>query len=80
MNLEDFRKGLESDARTENEALHKEIDKQKAEKSNEMQRLEHDLRCMFNRCYVLTMGYMCDHCQFVSKFKCDHKKGDKEDE
>lgn len=80
MNLEDFRKELESDARIENEELKKQLDKLRIEKSNKMQRLEHDLRCMCNRCYVFTHGCMCDHCHLLSNFKCDYQKGVKPDE
>lgn len=75
MNLEEYRKALESDARTENEELKKQINQMRNEKSSEMQKLECDLRCMCNRCFVFTRGYMCDHCRMISNFKCEYQKG-----
>lgn len=71
MNMEEFRKGLESEARKENEILKKRISKLEVEQSEEVQRLHHDIRCLSNRCFALTRGTMCAFCRMMSKFKCE---------
>jgi hypothetical protein len=71
MNMEEFRKGLESDARKENEELKKRIKKLEEEKSEEVVRLHHDMRALSNRCYALTGGTMCVFCRMISKFNCE---------
>jgi DNA anti-recombination protein RmuC len=79
MNMEEFRKGLESEARTENEKLKKQIKKLETEQSEEVQRLHHDLRALSNRCFALTRGTMCAFCRMMSKFECECSLGrDKE--
>jgi hypothetical protein len=79
MNLEEFRKGLESDARQENEVLKKRINQLEAEQSAEIQRLHCDMRAVTNRCYALTRGTMCMFCRLQSKFECESslRKGGK---
>ena len=72
MSLEELRKGLESDAKTENEQLKKRIAELEKE-HNKSVLLEDDLRAMCNRCYVCSRGMMCLHCQLKSNFKCDYK-------
>jgi hypothetical protein len=71
MNMDDFRKGLESEARIENEALKKRIKKLEEEQSTEIQRLHCDMRAVTNRCYALTRGTMCMFCRLQSKFECE---------
>lgn len=71
MNLDEFRKGLESEAREENEVLKKRIKKLESEQSEEVQRLHNDLRALSNRCFALTRGTMCVFCRMMSKFECE---------
>lgn len=82
MNMEDFRKGLESDAKKENEVLKQRIKQLETEQSAEIQRLHCDMRAVTNRCYALTKGTMCMFCRMVSKFECESslRKGDNKDE
>jgi len=72
MDMEQFRKDLESDAKKENGVLKKQNEKLKAEQTNETLKLRHDLKCMANRCYIFTGGCMCGHCRMTSNFKCDY--------
>ena len=78
MNLEEFRKSLESDATIENKKLKVEIEKLKkqlqretSEHSQEKKALLDDCKALSNRCFVLTRGTMCVFCQ-VSGFRCEH--------
>ena len=71
MNLEDFRKGLESDARKENEILKKRIKKLEDEQNVEILRLHSDIRALSNRCYAMTRGTMCMFCRLDGKIKCE---------
>ena len=75
MNMEDFRRELESEARKENEILKKRIKKLETEQSEEAQRLHHDIRCLSNRCFALTRGTMCAFCKMMSKFECERSIG-----
>lgn len=78
MNLEEFRKSLESDATIENkklkveiENLKKQLQRETSEHSQEKNALLDDCRALSNRCFVLTRGAMCAFCQ-LSGFKCEH--------
>lgn len=76
MNLEEFRKALESDATVENEKLKTEVENlkkqlqcERSKHSQEKTALLDDCRALSNRCFVLTRGAMCAFCQ-LSGFKC----------
>lgn len=69
MTMEEFRAGLASEAREENatlkqdlDKLHKEFSKYKKEKKEEIELLQKHVKALQNRCYVLTSGAMCAHC------------------
>lgn len=70
MNMEEFRKGLESEAREENERLKKKIAILEKEKAA----MVHDMECLSNRCFALTGGTMCDFCTLDNKFQCYRQK------
>lgn len=67
MNLEEFRKSLESDATIENKKLKVEIENLTQEKNA----LLDDCKALSNRCFVLTRGTMCVFCQ-LRGFRCEH--------
>ena len=78
MNLDEFRKAMESDATVENERLKRDL--AEAEKSyREMsegymariQKLNSDCRALANRCFALTHGAMCVFCE-LSDYHCKH--------
>ena len=78
MNLDEFRKAMESDATAENERLKRDL--ADAEKSyrdmsegytNRIQRLNSDCRALANRCFALTHGVMCMFCQLYD-YQCQH--------
>lgn len=78
MNLEEFRKTLESDATIENkklkveiENLKKQLQRETSEHSQEKKALLDDCKALSNRCFVLTRGAMCAFCQ-LSGFRCGH--------
>lgn len=78
MNLEEFRKALESDATVENEKLKTEVENlkkqlqcERSKHSQEKTALLDDCRALSNRCFVLTHGAMCVFCQ-LSGFRCEH--------
>lgn len=78
MNLDDFRKAMESDATVENERLKRDladVEKRYREMSEEytdrIQRLNSDCRALANRCFVLTQGTMCVFCD-LSDYCCEH--------
>lgn len=78
MNLEEFRKSLESDATIENkklkveiENLKKQLQRETSEHSQEKKALLNDCKALSNRCFVLTRGAMCVFCQ-LSGFGCEH--------
>ena len=78
MNLEEFRKSLESDATIENkklkleiENLKKQLQRETSEHSQEKNALLNDCKALSNRCFVLTHGTMCVFCQ-LSGFRCEH--------
>lgn len=78
MNLDKFRKAMESDATVENERLKRDIaDVEKryhemfAEYTDRIQRLNSDCRALANRCFTLTHGAMCVFCD-LSDYQCPH--------
>lgn len=79
MNLEEFRKALESDATVENEKLKTEVENlkkqlqcERSKHSQEKTALLDDCRALSNRCFTLTRGTMCVFCQ-LSGFKCNRE-------
>lgn len=78
MNLDEFRKAMESDATVENERLKRELAKveklyheMSEEYTDRIQRLNSDCRALANRCFVLTHGEMCVFCE-LSDYCCKH--------
>lgn len=78
MNLDEFRKAMESDATVENERLKRDLaDVQKRyrkmseEYTARIQKLNSDCRALANRCFVLTRGTMCIFCQLYD-YQCPH--------
>ena len=78
MNLDAFRKTMESDATVENERLKRDIaDVEKryhemfAEYTDRIQRLNSDCRALSNRCFTLTHGAMCVFCE-LSDYRCKY--------
>ena len=78
MNLDEFRKAMESDATVENERLKRDIaDVEKryhemfAEYTDRIQRLNSDCLALSNRCFTLTHGAMCVFCE-LSYYCCEH--------
>lgn len=78
MNLDEFRKAMESDATVENERLKRDladIEKSCREISEEytdrIQRLNSDCRALANRCFALTQGAMCVFCE-LSDYRCEY--------
>lgn len=78
MNLEEFRKSLESDATIENkklkveiENLKKQLQREMSEHPQEKNALLNDCVALSNRCFALTRGAMCVFCQ-LSGFRCEH--------
>lgn len=78
MNLDEFRKAIESDATVENERLKRDladIEKRYREMSEEytdrIQRLNSDCQALANRCFALTHGAMCVFCE-LSNYCCKY--------
>ena len=78
MNLDEFRKAMESDATVENGQLKRyltEVEKRYHEMSEEytdrIQRLNSDCQALANRCFALTHGEMCVFCE-LSDYCCKH--------
>ena len=78
MNLDEFRKAMESDATVENERLKRDLAdvekryrKMSEEYTDRIQRLNSDCRALANRCFVLTHGTMCVFCE-LSDYQCPH--------
>ena len=78
MNLDEFRKAMESDATVENERLKRDladVEKRYREMSEEytdrIQRLNSDCRALANRCFALTRGTMCVFCE-LSDYRCKY--------
>ena len=78
MNLDEFRKAMESDATVENERLKRDLADVKKrycemseEYTNRIQKLNSDCRALANRCFVLTQGTMCVFCE-LSDYRCKH--------
>lgn len=78
MNLDEFRKAMESDATVENERLKRDLaDVEKSYRdmsegyTNRIQRLNSDCRALANRCFALTHGAMCMFCQLCD-YQCQH--------
>ena len=78
MNLDEFRKAIESDATVENERLKRDLaDVEKRyhemfeEYTDRIQRLNSDCRALANRCFALTSGAMCIACQLYD-YQCPH--------
>lgn len=78
MNLDEFRKAMESDATVENERLKRDladVEKRYREMSEEytdrIQRLNSDCQALANRCFALTHGAMCVFCE-LSNYCCKY--------
>lgn len=78
MNLDEFRKAIESNATVENERLKRDladIEKRYREMSEEytdrIQRLNSDCQALANRCFALTHGAMCVFCE-LSNYCCKY--------
>lgn len=78
MNLDEFRKAMESDATVENERLKRDladVEKSYREMSEKyrarIQTLNNDCRALANRCFALTHGAMCVFCE-LSNYNCKH--------
>ena len=78
MNLDEFRKAMESDATVENERLKRDladVEKSYHEMSEEytdrIQKLTKDCRALANRCFALTHGAMCVFCE-LSDYRCKY--------
>lgn len=78
MNLDEFRKAMESDATVENERLKRDltdVEKRYHEMSEgymaRIQELNSDCRALANRCFALTRGAMCIACQLYD-YQCPH--------
>ena len=78
MNLDEFRKAMESDATVENERLKRELAKveklyheMSEEYTDRIQRLNSDCRALANRCFALTHGEMCVFCE-LSDYRCKY--------
>lgn len=78
MNLDEFRKAMESDATVENERLKRDLaDVEKSYRdmtegyTDRIQRLNSDCRALANRCFALTRGAMCIACQLYD-YQCPH--------
>ena len=78
MNLDEFRKAMESDATVENERLKRYLAnvenlyrEMSEEYTDRIQRLNSDCRALSNRCFALTHGSMCVFCE-LSDYRCKH--------
>lgn len=78
MNLDEFRKAMESDATVENERLKRDLAdvekryrKMSEEYTDRIQRLNSDCRALANRCFALTHGAMCVFCE-LSNYCCKY--------
>ena len=78
MNLDKFRKAMESDATVENERLKRdlaEVEKRYHEMFEDyitrIQKLNSDCQALANRCFALTQGTMCVFCE-LSDYCCKH--------
>lgn len=78
MNLDEFRKAIESDATVENERLTRDLaDVEKSYRdmsegyTDRIQRLNSDCRALANRCFALTHGAVCVFCE-LSDYRCKH--------
>ena len=78
MNLDEFRKAMESDATVENERLKQDladVEKSYREMSEgymaRIQQLNSDCQALANRCFALTHGAMCVFCE-LSDYRCKH--------
>lgn len=78
MNLDEFRKAMESDATVENERLKRDladVEKRHRELSEKyrarIQTLNSDCRALANRCFALTHGAMCVFCE-LSDYRCKY--------
>lgn len=78
MNLDEFRKAMESDAIVENERLKRDladVEKRYREMAEgylvRIQKLNSDCRALANRCFVLTRGTMRIACQLYD-YQCPH--------
>ena len=76
MNLEEFRKYLESYAiANSNKMLETKIKELRREQENSLQDhngLMDDCRALASRCFALTQGRMCVFCQ-LNNFVCEHE-------
>lgn len=78
MNLDEFRKAMESDATVENERLKRDladVEKRYREMAEgylvRIQKLNSDCRALANRCFALTRGTICIACQLYD-YQCPH--------
>ena len=77
MNLDEFRKAMESDATVENERLKRDladVEKRYHEMfegyTTRIQKLNSDCRALANRCFSLTHGAMCVFCE-LGDYRCE---------
>lgn len=78
MNLDKFRKAMESDATVENERLTRDLAevenrylKMSEDYITRIQKLNSDCQALANRCFSLTHGAMCVFCE-LSEYCCKH--------
>ena len=78
MNLEKFRKAMESDATVDNERLTRDLAevenryrKMSEDYITRIQKLNSDCQALANRCFALTQGTMCVFCE-LSDYHCKH--------
>ncbi len=78
MNLDEFRKAMESAAAIENERLKRDLaDVEKSYRdmsegyTARIHRLNSDCRALANRCFALTQGTTCVFCE-LSDYHCQH--------
>lgn len=78
MNFDDFKKDLDTAARTENVELKKKVEKLEKENAK-IPKMEHALAMLANRCYALSQGVFCAFCNFDRDI-CPRTLGAKEKE
>lgn len=78
MNLDEFRKTMESDATIENERLKRDladVEKKYGEMcegyGEKLRMLRDDCRALANRCFALSHGVSCLFCQ-LNEYDCPH--------
>ena len=78
MNLDEFRKAMESDATVENERLKRDLAevenryrKMSEDYITRIQKLNSDCQALANRCFALTHGEICVFCE-LNYYCCKH--------